>query len=508
MILVVVGALFHLFTLRPGVSWGDSAQYLHHAKNLALGLPYGETGYVYNRHWPSVGPPAYPPGFPMLLVPFYWNFELSFVPYKILGVVFLVALSAMSPLWDRDPSSSTGFAVAALLLFNPYFFGFQQSVLSDLPFAFFWAATIFWYRAISQPRARAWHILVLAGFIAVAAAIRTPGILLLPAVLVHNIIVNRRLSALVITVSVVVCTLVALSRFLVGGSDTFYVDQFTGYDWTIPLLNIRYFASDLNAEFWPAIPCVPYSHRAIFLLVNISALVGAAAALRDRLTVADYASALYVLLILIWPSYQGVRFLIPLLPLYLYFAVSGWRVIVFRLVPRRFETLARFVAAGVICATFVPGLASAVQARDTPMPEGPHVLSAQQLFAHARASSATDAVFLFNWPRSLALFGERRASLFPYGKDDAVISAYLTEVGATHVVIDLEDDADRKYASPFVQRNQRRFREVFRNDRYVVYELQQEDLRKQRRVRDEKSGRGPSQSAYITKRDAILARQW
>jgi hypothetical protein len=55
-------AIFYGFTLRPGHDWGDDfAMYVHHAKNIALGLPYNQTGYIWNPRFPMMGPPTYPP---------------------------------------------------------------------------------------------------------------------------------------------------------------------------------------------------------------------------------------------------------------------------------------------------------------------------------------------------------------------------------------------------------------------------------------------------------------
>ena len=62
--------LFYLATIRPGHAWGDDfAQYIHHARNLATGVPYAATGYIYNPYNPTIGPRTYPPGFPLLLAP-------------------------------------------------------------------------------------------------------------------------------------------------------------------------------------------------------------------------------------------------------------------------------------------------------------------------------------------------------------------------------------------------------------------------------------------------------
>jgi len=58
-VLLVVG-MVHVGALRPGQDWGgDFAMYVAHARNLAEGRPYAETGYVYNPDYATVGPPAW-----------------------------------------------------------------------------------------------------------------------------------------------------------------------------------------------------------------------------------------------------------------------------------------------------------------------------------------------------------------------------------------------------------------------------------------------------------------
>jgi len=48
---------------------GDWAQYMSHARALAEGRPYGEIGYLFSPAAWVIGPPVYPPGLPLLLLP-------------------------------------------------------------------------------------------------------------------------------------------------------------------------------------------------------------------------------------------------------------------------------------------------------------------------------------------------------------------------------------------------------------------------------------------------------
>src|SRR5579862_5893312 len=92
----LIGAvgIFYLATLRQGHDWSDDfALYLHHAQNICEGAAYQETGYVYNPRRPLYGPPAYPPLFPLMLVPVYKLFGLSLTAMKVeTTLLFMLAL--------------------------------------------------------------------------------------------------------------------------------------------------------------------------------------------------------------------------------------------------------------------------------------------------------------------------------------------------------------------------------------------------------------------------------
>src|SRR5262245_21869490 len=89
-VVLSIGA-FYLLTLRQGHGWGDDfSMYIHHAKNLAEGVPYGKTGYIYNPYihlytsdQAQIGPQTYPPVVPLLLTPIYYLWGLNLNAFKI-----------------------------------------------------------------------------------------------------------------------------------------------------------------------------------------------------------------------------------------------------------------------------------------------------------------------------------------------------------------------------------------------------------------------------------------
>src|SRR5215472_14514569 len=92
-VIAAIGA-FQIASIRQGHGWGDDfAMYIQQAKNFAAGLPFGESGYIYNPHYPQLGPRAYPPLYPLLLAPIYRQFGLSLEAMKVEAIIcFLFAL--------------------------------------------------------------------------------------------------------------------------------------------------------------------------------------------------------------------------------------------------------------------------------------------------------------------------------------------------------------------------------------------------------------------------------
>ena len=58
-------AISYFATERAGDYWGDDfALYVHHAKNIASGVPYAQTGYLFNPLTPDYSPRVLSAGIP------------------------------------------------------------------------------------------------------------------------------------------------------------------------------------------------------------------------------------------------------------------------------------------------------------------------------------------------------------------------------------------------------------------------------------------------------------
>ncbi|MGH7226552.1 MAG: hypothetical protein ACRELF_25320, partial [Gemmataceae bacterium] len=129
----------HLATLRDGQEWGDDfSLYVAHARNIAEGRPYADTGYVYNPANPVLSPRAYPPIFPLLLVPVYLLFGLNLWAMKAFVVlIFTVFLGVLAAFLRRRLPLSHVLGCLTLFALNPYVWQHKDRLLSETPFLLF-----------------------------------------------------------------------------------------------------------------------------------------------------------------------------------------------------------------------------------------------------------------------------------------------------------------------------------------------------------------------------------
>ena len=197
LVLIAVIGAFYLSTLRPGQSWDDDfAMYVHEAKNIALGLDYSQTGYIYQREYARLGPRTYPPGFPLLLAGVYKSFGLNLTAMKVEEVVFFLAsLLAIAFTFQRDLSTKQLLALVAMIGFSPYFWSFKDQIVSDIPFLLLAYLALLLIHRYEQRQFIADGSAALAGLAMWAAySTRTVGVSLLAALWLRDAVRLRKLS--------------------------------------------------------------------------------------------------------------------------------------------------------------------------------------------------------------------------------------------------------------------------------------------------------------------------
>jgi len=471
---VLVG-LFYVATIRGGQDWPDDfSQYIHHAVNIADGTPYAATGYIYNPHNPGIGPRTYPPGFPLLLVPGIKVFGLDFRPMKVLVIGFFVgALLVIVALFGGDLPPPHLAALVLVIGLNPFFWEFKDQVLSDIPFLFFVLLSLYLFkraRAADGSERRVAMLAVLAGAAAYASyATRVLGIVLVPCFIAHDLMRTRRIGRETLLAG---GTFVALAgaQYLFWIRDSSYLDPFTGGVAGVGQSTVAYLRS--LSTLWEN----GYSdavRKGAFVAASVLAAVGYARSLRRDVAVIQLFPWLYVAPVIAWPSFQGIRFLIPLIPFYFYYGLLGIQEMD-AAVERRWGRK------HLVLATLLAGVGVSYAGRYStlsfgPLAEGISKPESVQLFEFVRDSTAPTDVLVFSRPRALALFTGRRVSGGYRPGDPCELWRYLREIGASYLVTGPEPEVwntDAVYLRQFVSRFGRNFRPVMTNRDFGVYRIQ------------------------------------
>lgn len=471
----VLGGI-HVATLREGQEWGDDfSLYVAHARNLAEGRPYADTGYVYNSAHPVLSPRTYPPIFPLLLVPVYLLFGMNLTAMKVFVVLlFMALLGVLAFLFQKRVPLPYVLGCLTLFALNPYVWQQKDRLLSETPFM------LFAYLALALAekgqeeaegrRARAWGLL--AGIAAyLAFGTRTVGAVLVPSICVCDWLRRRRLGVASAAVGAAFLVGVTIQKCLlvVEGS---YLDQLV-FD---PALFARIALSLLRAlGYFLENGYSNVARLILFACLLVPACWAVSVRLRSRWAGCELFALFNCLILVFWPAAEYERrFLLPLLPLFFLWAAEGLHQLEATRLQRLEMPTATLLATAVLLS--YAGWYSRMDLG--PIRNGVTTPEAAALFAWVKQKSDKHDLFLFPKPRAFALYTGRRALAHHPADDPQRLAHTLQKYGVTHLVV--------HHSSPFpvfqkssqlvetlLAEEPTRFEQVYENPGFRVYRLRQ-----------------------------------
>jgi hypothetical protein len=465
LVVLVIAGTFHFVTIRAGHDWGDDfSMYILHARNLVEGRAYLDTGYIFNPRNP-IGPTGYPPVFPALLAPVYALWGLDLVAMRGLIVLcFLAALVVLCVLVRPFLPWSYVLALTAILAFNPFFWRFKDHVLSDIPFLFFaLLALLLIERAprLTTGVGKQIGLAVLTGAVLyLAYGTRTVGIVLVPVLVLHDLLRHRR-PALATFLAVGVFVLAAGAQRLLMASGTNYLQMYT--------FNAAELLRQGEVYLWgPGVlwqgASADRPRRIFIVMVSLLALLGYLLRCAQRPRACELFVPLYLLPVLLVRGFQDGRYLIPILPLYLayaLYAVSRGAT----MLPRP----ARALALGLFLAPIAFGYGWYYMRADFgPIPDGVEKAETVAFFRYVRDHTEPGAVFVCRKPRALALYGGRPASVYHRQGDAHDLWRYFRDIRASYLVL---SPPDRPFWRDFVQAQTPQLRRVYANPDFELFRI-------------------------------------
>jgi hypothetical protein len=123
----------------PGFDAGDYAHYLLHARALAEGRSYTDTGYIFSEHAWIIGPRAQPPGLPVTLAPFLMMTGENLIVLRLVMLAFATAfVFGAGRYFARREDPVLGLGVSLLVGASVPISQASLQILSDLPLHCSW----------------------------------------------------------------------------------------------------------------------------------------------------------------------------------------------------------------------------------------------------------------------------------------------------------------------------------------------------------------------------------
>jgi len=452
-VIVLILAALSVFQITPGHNWGgDFSLYIVHAINMVEGHSYIETNYVPNPMYPYFSPQFYPPGLPAVLSIIYLIFGFNIFAMKAaIVLLYCISLIPVFIYFSRQSTTVTSLLITLGVALNPYSWYFKDQISSEYLFVLlvFTTLLIADYRYTLVSLYAKFILAICAAILAyMACATREVGIVLLPTIFVYDILRRKRLEPDLVVFVLAFAFLYLSQKFLfhldmssayregIGG----YRALFYGWQNVIP--NLWSYIIALAAFFQPhrANLIIPFMALPflVFLLLGVffehlpkqfRSFPSFCSDLILSLKLHDFFLLSYAFAVLLQPFGAGGRYLIPLLPIFMFYIVGGG-LFIFSL-QRRFRKCALSLVLFFLISYHALYY---IDVGKTPIPVSVYDKSSVELFDFVRTNLPKDSLIVFSKPRVLGLFGDRKSTIWPNVKLENVAWKNLRNIGATHIV--------------------------------------------------------------------------
>jgi len=477
--IIGVTAVIYLISFRLGHNWGgDFSQYIAQAKSIAEGYDFP------GKFIGTYGTFIYPWGFPLLLSPIYSIFGMNIFAMKIyVSLFFLLSLPVIFLLFEKKLGYTQTLLLVSVFALNPYFFYFKDSVLSDIPFFLFSLFSIFLIQQIVIEK-NIWvnkfvSYSLIGFFMFFPYLIRSQGILLIPTLLVcqyisnggafkHVLISYLRSNKLEFIPYIIFTILVVIiNNLFPNGGSAYLKHLFSGLTPTSVTRNINYY-SVLISTFFGYLP-IPKVFFAITIPFTALGII--------KNVKKDYLYLVYIfftfLLFIFWPYHQGLRFIFPILPFYMYFFLMGLSKISTSLfISGKFNPIKRNLVNIVAIILILGSCRSIVTTcfyynifNNPNIIEGPYTVESSEMFAYISKNTSEEDIIIFRKPKVMTLYANRMSK-------NIVNFDQIKESKADYFVY--SEHFKNSYSQSIVfqiENYKEMFKLVFKNNKFTIYKI-------------------------------------
>jgi 4-amino-4-deoxy-L-arabinose transferase-like glycosyltransferase len=473
-LIIVLSLLLGAASLTRGHIWGDDfASYVMQAASIVDGT-MGEfiehNAFTIFQSSSQIGPVAYPWGYPLILTPVYAVKGIHPLWLKLPGLLFFAGfLVCLYLLMKTRLGQMESLLLVSLFAFCPLLIGFLDNIISDIPFLFF--STLALLLMIKEDSLQAGSAALLGFSIAAAFFIRTTGVLLLASFLLLETwlvwrhredreAAQKRVRKMLLAAGVFALLWILYALFFPGGGESYFV-QYQGFTVGKALENASqyfYVFSQFFGDntFW----------RIVYYFLFVFFLLGAWQRRKQDLVFILY-FVIWLLLMITWPSWQGPRFIFPLLPIFVYFTFQGMKTGAGKL-PPQFVRYGQWAVYGfwiLVAAFFLfqSTAAAYTNLQNGRTINGPFDSYSREVYDYIQEKTPANSVIVFFKPRAMRLLTGH----------DSLMSIECTRIFKGDVLVLSRKVGDNQQIPPEkIGACKLPLEEVLRNSRFIVYRIQ------------------------------------
>ncbi len=473
-LLILASLVLGASTLTRGHEWGDDfASYIMQAESILNGRTQEfveRNSFTIFESSNQIGPVAYPWGYPLILTPVYAIKGNNPLALKLPGLFFYAGFIVCLYLLMKTRLTQTeSLLVTPLFAFNPLLLGFLDQIASDIPFLFF--STLALLLMIWDEKRITCKYVALGCAIACAFFIRTTGILLLASFFILQIInvsdnkTNRGIfkqslrNILVLGASFGFLWLIYALLFPGGGES--YFAQYQGFHIKTALGHVTGYFQIFSRFFGEQViwKILYYGFVAFFL-------IGLWHRQREDVLLIIF-FALWMVVLITWPSWQGARFIFPLLPIFIYFTFQGVNFFLGKL-PEKYAQTGRWGFHGfwlliAIIFLFNSSLNAYSNLKNDRTINGPYDSYSREVYRYIEESTPADSVVIFFKPRAMRLMTDH----------DSILSTECDRIlKGDYLVLSKKVGKNQQIPPEEIDTCQLPLTTVLTNNRFIVYEIQ------------------------------------
>ncbi len=466
---------------------GDYAGYVGQARSVVEGRSLAASNYLYNPAVPSLAPPAYPMGFPLVLSPLYALFGNNMLVFcRFVSVTWWLVGVALFFFLRRRFSWSIALVTSLLLLFNPYVFDWKKAMLPDYLFTVILLGGAYWY--IYKDKNLLRNALICGFLVGWAWLMRANGVVLLLAIGVDmggTLIANwkkeglpknsLKYGAIVLGMAVGLQLVVhnLLFHMPPGGS---YFDQVKEISVGIVRQNLDEILRCLLLFFQLEPKMTYYDIVNKDIAVQIGGAMALGAAVWGLITAKGpeyrflrWFLGLFMAVLLVWPSVQNFRYMFPMYPVLLLFAVAA---IDHMMSVGRARTMLKWAIIPLLLFGAYDQIDEIIYVKVQVEENGaPEYTNNQEAYQYVREHMPADARFAYHHPLIFGLYADRKAMHWSDSDNADKILEELKQYNVQYLLVNgwlLEHD---NTLQKFLSAKKDTLNELWHNERNTLYQL-------------------------------------